>query len=165
MSALTPEVRAELGDLLARFAWALDLHAFDGLREVFTPDVHYGSLTGDFHDVEELIARFKARPGSRTTRHCLGNVLFSEQPDGTIIGRSSWSTWASNAEEPDGDPVEMYMVADFSDRFVPTDAGWRIAERIITPVLRDARLAPGAPPPHPTAPGATISPTAGEEQR
>lgn len=140
---LTPETRAELGDLLALFGWSLDHQQYGRLRHVFTPDVRYLSTTHDCHGVEELIGQFKARTGSRTTRHCLGNLLLTDRVDGTVESDSTWQTWASNDAQRGG-PVHMYMVADFHDRFVLSEVGWRIAERVITPVLRDATLAPGA---------------------
>ncbi|HWI31801.1 MAG TPA: nuclear transport factor 2 family protein [Microbacterium sp.] len=145
MSLLTPENRYAIADLNARFAWALDLHDFEALRDVFTADVHYVSVAHEFHDVERLIASFHARTGTRTTRHGLGNLLLAEAGDSTVTGRGSWHTFASNAEPPQG--VEIYMVADFHDTYVrDAQGGWRIAERVITPVFREASLAPGNPP-------------------
>lgn len=143
MSVLTPETRADLGDLLALFGWSLDHREFGRLRQVFTPDVRYLSTTHDCHGVEQLIGRFEARTGSRTTRHCLGNLLLTDRSDGTVDGDSTWQTWATNDTGQPG-PVHMYLVADFQDRFVLTDVGWRISERVITPVLHDPTLAPGA---------------------
>lgn len=143
MTLLSPEVRAEIGDLNARFAWALDVHDFEALRGLFTAELHYVSVGREFFGIDELIASFAARTGTRTTRHGLGNLLLEDAGDGTATGRSSWHTFASNQAEPTG--VPLFMVADFADRYAPTDAGWRITERIITPVFRDAALAPGAP--------------------
>lgn len=145
MSALDLETRAAIGDLNARFAWALDLGDPDALREVLAPDVHYVSVGREFHDVEQVIASFLARKGTRTTRHGLGNLLLEKGPDGTILGRGSWHTFASNDDPPVG--VPLYMVADFHDvyRRLP-EVGWRIAERIIRPVFRAPVLAPGAAP-------------------
>jgi len=144
MSLLTPEVHAAIGDLNARFAWALDLHDFEALRHLFTVDAHYVSGGREFTGVDDLIASFSFRTGTRTTRHGLGNLLLEEAGDGTVTGRSSWHTFASNESVPSG--VPLFMVADFVDRYARTANGaWRIAERIITPVFREAALAPGAP--------------------
>jgi 3-phenylpropionate/cinnamic acid dioxygenase small subunit len=138
--------RAEIEDLNARFAWALDLHDFDALAEVFVEDAHYASLGREFHGRDELIASFRARAGARTTRHGLGTLLLAGQPDGAVTGLGSWHTFAAHAETSPEEPapVGLYMVADFHDRYVETAAGWRIAERIIVPVLREAGLGPGA---------------------
>ncbi|NDK31940.1 nuclear transport factor 2 family protein [Nesterenkonia haasae] len=140
MSELAPADRSALQELNARFAWALDDHEFDALREILMPEAHYVSVGREFQDLETIIASFKARTESRTTRHGMGNLLLSADGPGRATGRSSWFTFASNAAAPT-DP-EVYMVADFRDVYVLTPAGWRIAERIITPVFRRADLAP-----------------------
>jgi hypothetical protein len=136
--------RAALADLNARFAWSLDRHRYEDLRGILTPDVHYVSGTGEFTDVEAVISAFRARPGPRTTRHGLGNLLLSPAEDGSVTALSSWHTFASNSANPVG--VGLYLVADFDDRYVRGDGGiWRIAERIIRPVFREPALAPLPP--------------------
>ncbi|MCR2764018.1 nuclear transport factor 2 family protein [Microbacterium sp. zg.B48] len=144
MTALSAEARGAIGDLNARFAWALDLHDFEALRSILTPDVHYVSVGREFHDVESTIASFRARTATRMTRHGLGNLLLESVADDQVRGRSSWHTFASN-DDPPGPGVALFMVADFADLYRRTAQGWRIAERIITPVFRDPALAPGAP--------------------
>ncbi|MGO4494117.1 nuclear transport factor 2 family protein, partial [Arthrobacter sp. 2YAF22_2] len=116
MTVLTPEDRAAIGDLNARFAWALDLKEYDSLRDLFTPDCHYASTGGEFFGVDQLIEAFRARTGTRTTRHGQGNLLLDGVTASTVNGRGSWHTFASNAEPPQG--VDVYMVADFRDRYV-----------------------------------------------
>ncbi|MFH8462429.1 nuclear transport factor 2 family protein [Streptomyces sp. NPDC017991] len=139
--SIDPTTRAAIADLNARFSWALDLHDWGGLREVLAPDVHYVSTGREFHDAESVIASFEARSGARTTRHGLGNLLLSEGPGGTVLGRSSWHTFASNTEPVQG--VPLYMVADFHDTYAgDADGSWKLAERIILPVFRDDALAP-----------------------
>ena len=140
MSGLTQADRSALQDLNARFAWALDDHEFDALRAVLAPDVHYVSVSREFHDLEAVLASFKARTGARTTRHGLGNLLLSADGPGRAKGRSSWFTFASNEDPPSG--VEVYMVADFRDTYVLTEDGWRIAERAIIPIFRRPDLGP-----------------------
>ena len=136
--------RAELADLNARVAWALDLCDWDALREALAHDVHYVGAAGEFHDAEAVVASFRARPRTRTTRHGLGNLLLSSRADGTVIGRSSWHTFASNALPAGG--VPLFMVADFHDTYTRDPHGsWRITERIILPVFRDDTLAPPTP--------------------
>lgn len=140
MSGLTSADRSALHELNARFAWALDDKEFDVLREILMPKARYVSVGREFHDSEAIVASFEARTGTRTTRHGMGNLLLGADGPGRATGRSSWFTFASNAADP-SDP-EVYMVADFRDVYVLTNAGWRIAERIITPVFRRVELAP-----------------------
>lgn len=135
------EVRAAIADLNARFAWALDLHDWAALREVLSPDVHYVSVGREFHDAEAVVESFQTRDADRTTRHGLGNLLLSLDAPGTVLGKGSWHTFASNDRERGG--VPLFMVADFHDIYRRDgDGAWRIAERVITPVFRDALLAP-----------------------
>lgn len=141
---LSAQDRSEIGDLNARFAWSLDLHDFDALRELLTEDVHYVSVGREFFDREAVVASFQARDQPRTTRHGLGNVLLTEVAEGVVDGRSSWQTWASRSEPAQDGSVEAYMVADFLDTYVRTELGWRIAERVIVPVFRNPDLSPGA---------------------
>jgi 3-phenylpropionate/cinnamic acid dioxygenase small subunit len=142
------EVRAEIGDLNARFAWALDSHDWSVLREVLSRDVHYVSVGREFHDAESVIESFRARDEGRTTRHGLGNLLLHTDTPDTVVGRGTWHTFASNDRTTRG--VPLYMVADFHDTYRRDEHGtWRIAERVIVPVFRDDLLAP------PPAPGAS----------
>lgn len=135
------ETRTAITELNARFAWAIDLHEWDVLREVLAGNVHYVSIGREFHDVEDVISSFRARARTRTTRHGLGNLSLREGPDGTVLGRGSWHTFASNVWPVDD--VPLFMVADFADRYAPDHHGqWRIAERLITPVFRKETLAP-----------------------
>lgn len=144
MNVVDPAVRCRIDDLNARFASALDSHAYETLRDLLTADVHYVGVGGEFTDVEAVIATFSSRTGTRTTRHQPGAVLLEPGAGGEVIGRSSWVTFASNESPPSG--IGLYMVADFHDRYtVDADGRWWIAERIIRPVFRDPDLAPLAP--------------------
>ena len=138
---LRTEDALAIAELNARFARVLDTHAFDELREVLAPDVHYVSIGREFHDVEAVVASFRARTGTRVTRHTLGNAVVDAVDERTATGWSTWTTFAADASGVTAPRV--YMVADFADRYIRGDDGvWRIAERIITPVFRDDALAP-----------------------
>lgn len=142
MRAAADDVRA-IAELSARFAQILDLRAYEELRDILAADVHYVSVGREFHDVEAVIASFRARTGDRVTRHTLGNAVVTATGHGRATGWSVWTTFA--AEEPGPTPPRVYMVADFADLYIRLDSGaWRIAERIITPIFRDDALAPGA---------------------
>lgn len=140
---LAPDDLRAITDLSARFARVLDLREYDGLREILAADVHYVSVGREFHDVDAVIASFRARTGYRVTRHALGNAVVTPSGPGRATG---WSVWTTFAAEGAGDTLpHVFMVADFADLYVRLDSGeWRIAERIITPIFRDETLAPGA---------------------
>lgn len=139
---IDPATRAAIEDLNARFAWAIDLHDWDALRGLLTADVHYVSVGREFHHADAVIASFQARARTRTTRHGLGNLLLQEGPGQSVLGRSSWHTFASNnTDQVQG--VPLFMVADFHDTYTrDTNGCWGISERIITPVFRDDSLGP-----------------------
>ncbi|PRY41312.1 nuclear transport factor 2 family protein [Umezawaea tangerina] len=142
MTGVDPATRAALADLNARFAWSLDRHRYEDLRDVLAPDVHYVGAGGELTGVEAVIASFRARTGPRTTRHGLGNLLLTPAGDGRVTALSSWHTFASNSAHPRG--VGLYQVADFADVYARGgDGDWRIAERVIRPVFREPGLAPG----------------------
>lgn len=101
---IDPTTRAAIAELNARFSWALDLHDWSELREVLAPDEHYVSTGREFHDAESVIASFEGRTGARTTRHGLGNLLLRAGPGGTVLGRSSRHSSASNTEPVHGVP-------------------------------------------------------------
>ena len=133
-------VRAEIEDLNARFAWALDRHDWPVLSEVLAVDVHYASIGRNLRGANAVIDSFRSRTGGRTTRHGMGNLLLAAGPMGSVIGRGSWHTFASDGPT---DAVPLFMVADFDDIYLQDASGsWRISERVITPVFRDSALAP-----------------------
>ncbi|WP_410676544.1 nuclear transport factor 2 family protein [Amycolatopsis sp. cmx-4-68] len=136
--------RTEIGDLNARFAWALDLHDWTALHEILAVNVHYVSVGREFHDAESVVESFRARGTARTTRHGLGNLLLRDEVSGAVEGRGTWHTFASNDRTTHR--VPLFMVADFLDTYRRDASGaWRITERIIVPVFRDDRLAPPSP--------------------
>lgn len=139
--SVDPSTRAEIDNLNARFAWALDRHDWAMLEDVLAPDVRYSSIGRDLRGASAVIRSFRSRPEGRTTRHGRGNLLLVAGPMGSVIGRGSWHTFASNGPT---NHVPLFMVADFDDTYTRDDSGaWRISERVITAVFRDAALAPG----------------------
>ena len=139
------ESRAEIAELNASFAWALDRQEWDSLRHVLAGDVRYVGVGGELNGSEAVIASFRSRPTGRTTRHGLGNLSLSDGPGDTVLGRSSWHTFAGNGPVVG---VPLFMVADFDDIYARDERRrWRIAERVITPVFRDHTRAPLFEPP------------------
>jgi alkylhydroperoxidase family enzyme/3-phenylpropionate/cinnamic acid dioxygenase small subunit len=142
--AMNQETRSAIEDLNARFAWSLDRHEFEALRGLFTEDAHYVGVGRELWGVEAIISSFLSRTGTRVTRHGCGNLLLEQVSDHVVTGQSSWFTFADHTDPPTG--VRLYMVADFTDTYERSaDGTWRIGERVITPIFRDAALAPREP--------------------
>jgi len=144
LTAQVLRTRAAIADLNARSAWALDLRDWDRLRDVLVADGHYVNVGRDLQGAPAVVASFRGRGEERIIRHGLGNLLLRDGPDRTVLGLSSWNTFANNTNP--APVIPLFMVADFHDTYAHNPAGsWRIAERIITPVFRDDALAPRTP--------------------
>jgi len=136
-----PEIRCEIEQLNARYAWSLDLQDYVGLREVFTPDAVYASRGQTFVGAEQIIASFAGRESGRTTRHGWSSLWLAAEPDRTVSGRSTWFCFAGFGSIP-APRADVYTVADFHDTYILAPQGWRIAQRTIVPIFRDSALAP-----------------------
>ncbi|MFC7402946.1 nuclear transport factor 2 family protein [Citricoccus sp. GCM10030269] len=141
---VSAETRAAIADLDSRWAWAVDRHQYEALREILAPDVTYSGHHGELRGAETVIASYRARTGTRTTRHGLGNQVLGQVDETTVRGISTWHNFASNDPSP-GVP-QVYLIADFADTYVRLESGWRLGERVIRGVFRDPRLAPDAVP-------------------
>src|ERR1700730_14957877 len=54
------ESRAEIADLLTRYAFLIDDHEFDALGELFTPDARFGSPGSTHVGREAIVANYRA---------------------------------------------------------------------------------------------------------
>ena len=54
------EARAEIAELLARYAFLIDDHEFDALGELFTPDARFGSPGSTHVGREAIVANYRA---------------------------------------------------------------------------------------------------------
>lgn len=54
------ESRAEIAELLARYAFLIDDHEFDALGELFTPDARFGSPGSTHVGREAIVANYRA---------------------------------------------------------------------------------------------------------
>ena len=54
------ESRAEIAELLARYAFLIDDHEFDALGELFTPDARFGSPGSTHTGREAIVANYRA---------------------------------------------------------------------------------------------------------
>ncbi|GGH44809.1 nuclear transport factor 2 family protein [Microbacterium album] len=141
--AVSPEARAAIADLNARWAWAVDGRDYEVLRDILHPDVHWVGHGGELHGRDAVVASYTGRTGNetRTTRHGLGNLLLEQVDERTVRGRSTWHNFASN-EVPPGPPA-VYLVADFRDTYVRGEGDtWLLRERIIEGVFREPSLGP-----------------------
>ena len=123
--------RAEIQDLLVRYATAIDARAdWDGLDAVFLPDARLdyrsaGGIEGPYPEVKDwLAAVLPDVPGDPAPR--------AQQPRRARRRRGRGTTAFHNPNEAtiDGKPWIFTVGGTYHDRFVRTDAGWRIARRV-----------------------------------
>ena len=132
--------RAELHDLLARYAWAIDTWDAEGAVACFTAEgrLHRGDGELVAQGREELLAFFsRGRTGGRfgtmgdgeliAISHSIGSVLCEVVDDDTARGRSS-CTATSLARHADEERLHLHGIR-YEDQFARTDRGWRIIAR------------------------------------
>lgn len=140
--------RLAIEELNATVAACLDHQDYAALGDAFTAEALYVSgprqLVGPREIIEFFVSR-KESGGPRTTRH-MGSGLrleFNERAT-SARGASIWVSYASNTVAP-VDHLAIFMVADFEDCYVlQSDGFWRISERVIRPVFKNAEAAPRA---------------------
>lgn len=135
----TVDDRLALADLAAHYAAAVDQREFDRLRQVFTDDCRFDTGRSVREGVDAVIDAMDGLHRYTATTHVLGQQLV-ESVDGETHGLTYCTahhlTAGDGAEHA---PTDMVMHIRYHDRFVETDAGWRIAERRLELLWRDTR--------------------------
>lgn len=122
--------RFEIQDMLYEYADIIDQKTFDKLENVFTEDAHidYSVYGGSKGGRAETITFLKeAMTIFPNTHHMNANVQITVDGD-TGTGR----VMCFNPQEMDlGETTHTFMLGLwYVDKYVRTDAGWRISERI-----------------------------------
>ncbi|MFM1886438.1 MAG: hypothetical protein RL026_1595 [Pseudomonadota bacterium] len=137
--ALTLQDKWELQELCARYAQALDHNDKAAFLEGFTDDAVFvlGPRRCEGHG--ELAAFFDGRQaqGPRSTRHFFSNLLLEPAGTGEATGLSTWMSFVGTGEPPYS-PATPFLVAEARDRYRLVQGRWRVAERLISIVFRQA---------------------------
>ena len=119
--------RAQINDILVRYAEGLDRRDLDAVRSCFAPDVRaeYGGVVLD-PGVDPLVEHVSIVSTFVGSMHLLGNVIVD------LDGDTAHSTCRCVAyvlrETPDG--VRLFMRGlTYEDRWARLDAGFRITDR------------------------------------
>lgn len=124
--------RSAIVQLTIDYCWALDSGHWDGLRGLFTPDATADLGAGGQRGIDEIIARVSSALGPLDdSQHLVSN----HQID--LDGRQATGRCYLQAQHirAGADGGDLYTVGGrYEDRYVRTDAGWRIAERRIVPM-------------------------------
>ena len=137
-------LRADINDLIARYAWAADEDDIDGIAACFTADGVFATNNGSppaegVDAIRELFAsarRRRAAAGQRT-RHVMGNVLVAKCADGATA--KSYLTLVTT--QPDG-RTAVECSAEYNDTLVQVGGKWRFSERRITFDVLPSSLVP-----------------------
>ena len=118
------EARAEIAELLARYAFLIDDHEFDALGELFTPDARFGSPGSTHTGRAAIVANYRAVGDLYpiTLHEARGFVLDFTDDDyarGQVTGFSEQAS------------ARHTVITSFryDDEYVRLDGRWRFASR------------------------------------
>jgi SnoaL-like domain len=134
------ESRAEIAELLARYAFLIDDHEFDALGELFTPDARFGSPGSTHVGREAIVANYRALGDLYpvTLHEARGFVLEftdDEHARGQVTGFS----------EQASDRHTVITSFRYDDDYVRLHGRWRFASRRVRTLyaMTHAELASG----------------------
>lgn len=124
--------RMALKSLVDRYATESDQNNQDDYREIFLPDVklkvYFGKNLGmDIHDVEEMIAKYKAFGKAKESFHQNGQQVV-EFIDETHASGICYAM-ATLVTEEDGKDKLTFHAVRYYDKYIKRDGRWWIAER------------------------------------
>ena len=135
--------RAEITDLIHRYAWAIDELDLDALDDVFTTDAFLdyssnpGGYAGALADVKEWLRTSLSFFVVR--QHSMANTLI----DFVDADHARARTMVHNpmgARTRSGPPHMFTIGARYDDELIRTGSGWRISTRVETLLFLDGRL-------------------------
>ena len=120
--------RAEIADLLGRYAQICDSGTYEGLRECFTEDARAEySGVALAPGVEHIVAHMAPLADLPVTQHVVGSIAIDL--DGDRATAQSYTVVHFVRPSAGGHEV-VHRGLRYDDVFVHTPAGWRIQERI-----------------------------------
>jgi len=154
MCAATPEDVRALTELTFRYAYAIDGHKWDELREMFTDDVEldYGlGVENVIRGADRFVEGSRAALEQITaTHHMFTNHLFQ------IDGDRATGKYYMHAQhlKRDAEGGVLHTLGGiYEDEFVRTDTGWKVSRRSYRAIWGRGNNAfnPGFPSDEPTA--------------
>lgn len=126
------EDRMALKELVDRYATESDKGNQDYYRKIFRPDirlkVYFGDELGmDVHDVDDMIARYKAFGAAKASFHQNGQQVVDFIDDTHAVG-TCYAIATLVTDDGGKDKLTMHAVR-YHDKYVKVDGRWWIAER------------------------------------
>jgi len=133
--------RIEIGDLLTRYARAIDTKDWNLLDTCFTPDAHLdytsaGGIAGRYPEVRKWLEAALA-PFPMTV-HFISNSTVNL--DGDSADGRTYVLNPMGFQNPDGSMHLFTVGAYYNDKLTRTGDGWRISERIEEQAFMDGTL-------------------------
>ena len=124
---MSSDDRAQITEVLDRYAEALDLRRWELLETVFAPEIAFDSGEWMVRGRPEVIAQIRTYlDGCGPTQHLLGNYRVALDGD---RARSRVYVRAFHACKDRSDPRVYEMGGDYADELRRTSAGWRSVKR------------------------------------
>ncbi len=123
--------------LVNDFAQCLDAQEYERLRELFTPDAVFARPADPdtlIRGVDNIVAAFASRPKNRVSFHLLTNVSIKAESADSASGVCRILLFSTDAGEPEvpgkgRKAASSQLIGFYTDRYVRTPNGWRIADR------------------------------------
>jgi 3-phenylpropionate/cinnamic acid dioxygenase small subunit len=131
-AAVDRETRADIAELLVRYATGIDSRDWDLFRSCFTDDcdADYGPI-GHWHGADEITEWMRqSHAPTGHTMHRITNQVVRSDGD-RVRARSYVDALVLAADNRSGTQAVGY----YDDELARTDDGWRIARRTFTMVL------------------------------
>lgn len=120
-------------DLVLRAVAAIDTNVPAQLADLFTDEGEIVRPNGTaLRGREAIRTSYAQRSAERITRHLVTNIVVdvhSTREASSVSYVMLWSGSTTDAEAPQGRPLQRQQVGEFEDRFVHTSGGWRIVRR------------------------------------
>src|SRR5438477_9084017 len=124
--------RAEIHDVMMRYAAAVDRRDWDMLRDCFIPELKVLGW-GEFKNRDELLEFIKRVAIFHTTMHMMGNQCI--EVDGDTAAMDTYAMLTHHHDGPDGEPLELNMSGNrYIEKVSRRDGGWVIHQRGGDPV-------------------------------
>ena len=123
------QARAEISNVLARYARSVDRKDWQSLRDCFASDCidRHGPFTGN---PEEFVAWVQDRHANMpfSTHHIL-NVYIEMKSETHALVETNF--WAVQSSDPESEPVKTYreVFGRYFDEFALQDDAWKISKR------------------------------------
>jgi hypothetical protein len=127
------DAEAECIRLTTAFAVHLDSRRYEEVADLFSVDALYNPRGTPYRGRLQILEYLHGRPTSRRSRHVITNQFVRITGPRTATGECVLLYFVHEdplAESVPAPLAGIELVGDYLDRFVLTDDGWRIAERI-----------------------------------